>query len=221
MPDIFVSKKKSREKKVEEDKVIQHKEHKPDSRKDLESGTVGFFTSFVENPSGVSFEEQDKDEKIVMFLRSHFIINLKSIIVLIFLGLLPPVFFVTNSLFPTIPLPFQFGLILSAFYYLSLIVIFYVIVVIWFFNVNLVTNKRIIDIDFSDLFYNNVAVTTVDMIEDLDYSQGGFFRSYFNYGDVFAQTAAEKVNFDFLAIPKPKRVVAVINDLMEKNKKNE
>ena len=83
----------------------------------------------------------------------------------------------------------------------------------WFFNVYIVTDERIIDIDFYNLIYKEVSDANIDKIQDVTYKMGGVIRTLFNYGDVMVQTASEVPNFEFLAVPKPDKVAKVLQDL--------
>ena len=83
----------------------------------------------------------------------------------------------------------------------------------WFFNVYIVTDERIIDIDFYNLIYKEVSDANIDKIQDVTYKMGGVIRTLFNYGDVLIQTASEVPNFDFLAVPKPDMIARVLQDL--------
>ena len=52
------------------------------------------------------------------------------------------------------------------------------------FNVYIVTDERIIDIDFYNLIYKEVSDANIDKIQDVTYKMGGVVRTLFNYGDV-------------------------------------
>ncbi len=88
----------------------------------------------------------------------------------------------------------------------------------WFFNVGLLTNQRVIDIDFHYLTYKEVTSAKLDKIEDITVKSGGFLPSIFNYGNVFVQTAGTEVNIEFINIPQPEKVKEMINQLLPKNK---
>ncbi len=83
----------------------------------------------------------------------------------------------------------------------------------WFFNVQIVTDERIVDIDFHNLIYREVSETKVDKIQDVTYKLGGVVRSLFNYGDIYIQTAGTVPNFEFLAVPRPEQVTRVLQEL--------
>ena len=90
---------------------------------------------------------------------------------------------------------------------------------LWYFTVSIVTNERIIDIDFINILHKEFSATTLSKVEDVTMKTGGFIRALFDYGDVFIQTAGTNANFEFLAAPHPEKVVRIINDQLENHKK--
>ncbi len=187
-------------------------------KKNIHPSHAHLFSTFCENPLDVWFKDQKPDEKILLFLRRHFITNLPWIatsIVLLFLPLLFPLI----RPFLNLNLPFasvSLMIILFIFYYL--IVFSYVLTQFmhWFYNIFIVTQERIIDIDYSHIVIHNMATTKLSHIQDVSYTQGGFIRSLFNFGDLFAQTAGTESNFEALAIPKPRKATKIIGDLIGK-----
>ena len=89
----------------------------------------------------------------------------------------------------------------------------------WYFNVNIITDERIIDIDFNNLIYKEISDAKIDKVQDITYKMGGAIRTLFHYGDVYIQTAGTEPNFEFLAVPKPEQVVKILNQLREEEEK--
>lgn len=184
-------------------------------------GHAHMFASFCPNPIGISFMDQEKDEKILLFLRRHFITNVPWILISLILALLPLVIVAVRSKFSIFILPnFSSTLLILAFilYYLVVLTFIFVNFITWYYNISLVTNKRIVDIDFSGLLYKNVAATTLALVQDVSYTQIGVIPAFFDYGDVNVQTAGTLENFDFTAVPHPQRVVQIIAALIGKEK---
>jgi membrane protein YdbS with pleckstrin-like domain len=91
--------------------------------------------------------------------------------------------------------------------------------VMWYFNVLLITNRRIVDIDFWGLLYKSVSEAPLSKIQDITHKVGGFWRVVFNFGDVYVQTAAEVPRIEFNDIPKPNLVHQKIADLIESRRR--
>lgn len=194
-------------------KPVQHTNQTKELKrlyKDLPSHKTSPLASFAELPSRVKFETQDNDEKIVLMLRKHFITNLGWIVVSIIMFTVPP--YVSQlSLFDSIPGNFMFIFILI--WYLIALAYFLESFLTWFFNVYIITDERIIDIDFHNLIYKEVSDANIDKIQDVTYKMGGAIRTMFNYGDVLMQTASEVPNFEFDAVPNPQKVAKILQDL--------
>lgn len=221
MPDIFIA---THNNKAEDDKPkLQIKKIDPRVSKPSYIVNDGnhnhMLASFCQNPEGFSFQTQKHNETILLFLRRHFITNLLWIVAAIILSIIPIVFIALNFKFPlltTIQIPRQFVIILTLFYYLILFSYIFINFLTWFYNVFLVTNERVIDIDYSNIVIHNVAETRVGQIEDVHYVQSGFVRSLFNFGDVFIQTAGSEKIFEALAVPKPREAANIIADRIGK-----
>ncbi|MBI2049828.1 PH domain-containing protein [Candidatus Roizmanbacteria bacterium] len=169
------------------------------------------FHSFCIRPD-FSFEIQGKDEEVILVLRQHPIVALNwffnvilflillVIVNLVFAGLLnPQQQFFTNFL--------TVALILSYFWFN---------LVTYHFNVGIVTNKRVIDLDFQIFGLREFTIADLGRIEDITTKSAGFFQSLFNYGDVFIQTAGTEANVEYHRVPKPTEVTSIINKLIEK-----
>lgn len=201
MPDIFVS---EENKKTLSSHPIRHVHH---------------LASFCHRPLGISFKNQEEDEEILLILRKHFITNVPWIFFTLVFIVLLPVLSAINSRFLFIDfssIPSRFITVFVIFYYLIVFNYLFINFITWFYNITIVTNKRIVDIDFSDLVYHDVAATTLNLIEEIRYTQSGFLRTFFNYGDLFVQTAGENPNIEALAFPKPDEATKIIQNLIGK-----
>jgi len=174
------------------------------------------FSAFHASPEGITFENQESNEKIYVFLRRHFITNLPWVAGIFVFALLPPLLFLVVSVLNlSLPeIPGNIVLVLTLFYYLILFGFAFVNYVVWFYNVGIITNLRAIDIDVQNLQSKNVAATPLDGIVDVEYTQHGLIQNFFNFGDVHIQTEGLKANFEYLLIPHPARVTDIISDLI-------
>jgi len=215
MPDIFVSGKSEKPKKQPKKKVSKRpvgsfSKHKLEGHSHNPLSAFGYF------PDNVDFETREKKEKIVLLLRRHPITNLTWILTGGLMVLAP----ILLSFFPLLSfLPTNFQLVAILGWYLVSIAFILEGFLTWFFNVNIVTDERIIDIDFHNLIYKEVSDAKIDKIQDVTYKMGGVVRTIFDYGDVYVQTAAEIPAFEFLAVPKPARVARVLQDLIIEEEK--
>lgn len=220
MPDIFIG---DTENKEESEKTKKGPEGKVDVRDLLKADrenkkhhSTHLFAAYCEKPESLTFADKLDDEETLLFLRRHFVTNVPWIIKAIALGIIPFLFTLVSSLglISINFLPANYILLILVFYYFIVAGYIFVNYLTWFYNISIVTTQRIIDIDFSQIVFENVAATKLTQIEDVHYSQIGVIRSVFDYGDVILQTAGTLPNFDFLAVPHPERVIKVIGNLI-------
>ncbi len=170
-----------------------------------------FLHSFCLNPS-VCFETQLQNEQVLLVLRAHPFTQLPwmfySIVMLILLFIIN---IVVSSFFSWRQILFMDSMAL-------VFIVSYVWLnfLNWFFNVGVVTNIRIVDIDFTNAIYKEVTEAHLDKIEEITSKSGGFFASFFDFGNVYVETAGEAPNIEFINIPKPADVVTIIDGLLGK-----
>lgn len=222
MPDIFVAEPEAKSVIPEVPYVLekQEEEDKPSSPivppLIIPKNVVHLFSSFCKNPDGISFQSQEEGEKILLFLRKDFITNAKWILLAVFLTVIPIFIFFTKQFFVNVfsfisPLEYLFILL---FYYLVLATYAYVNFITWYYNVALITDRRVIDVDFSSLVYKDVATTKLSMVQDVSYAQVGVARTFFDYGNILIQTAGSLDNFVFESSPKPEEAVHIVERLI-------
>lgn len=223
MPDIFVSKKIDQHHKIKPDiskEVISDKSNAPSINfPGLIPNSVHILASYCENPGDIKFKNQEKNEKVILFVRKHFVTNFPWIAIGLVLTFLPFILASFGFLFRDILsfIPGRFFLFFSLFYYLFVISYMFVGFITWYFNISLVTDRRVLDLDFSDVLYKNLASTKIELVQDVSYDQTGVLRTFFHFGDVLVQTAGETTHFDFTAVPQPENVVHIIGGLIGKH----
>ncbi len=226
MSDIFVANNNSNSKENQQvtNDVAENDtgENPPSYASQLEkqgSGSmVHLFTSYCEKPDDITFENQDENEKVLLFIRKDLITNIPWIIAGILLIAIPIIVMPVLSLFhiPTSLLPSNYSLVLTVFYYLFVTTFLFINFITWYFNIDIVTEKRVIDIDFEGIVYKNIAATKLSLVQDVSYTQIGVVRTLFDYGDVLVQTAGTIDNFTFEAVPRPEDAVHVVENLIGK-----
>lgn len=174
-------------------------------------------SSFYQNPIGVSFQTQKEKESIILFIRSHYITNLSWILITFILIVLPIIVLIFVSNFGIDFLSTQaatrFTVVFILFYYLLISSYVFISFLHWFYNVFIVTSERVVDIDYSDVVIHNIAVASLSHVQDVNYSQSGFIPTFFNYGNLFIQTAGEERNFEAFSVPRPREATHIIGDL--------
>lgn len=166
--------------------------------------------AFCYYPDKVSFVNEDPQEEVILFLRKHPITNIRWLTVAFFMFILPSFF----SLFsPFDALPNGYQLVISLVWYLITSAFILEQFLSWFFQVNLVTDERIIEVDFANLVYREMTDANLNQIQDVTVEVSGVLRTFFTYGDVIIQTAAQVPKITFEAVPNPDLVARVLRDL--------
>jgi len=219
MPDIFVSEKKKVEKKESlEHKTSSTKKAKspikyPKTEKErskLPGHTHNPLASFCYFPDRVRFVNQDSKEQVVLMVRKHPITNVRWIL-LAFVSLIIPAFLPLFTFIELIPGEFQ--LVFALAWYLLTTAFIFENFLSWYFHVNIVTDERIIEVDFLHLVYREITDANIDQIQDVTVEVGGAIRTTLNFGDVIIQTAAQVPKIEFEAVPQPDRVAKILRDL--------
>jgi len=177
-------------------------------------------TSFAVSPDGVRFETQEQEEEVVLFLRQHLIVLFGPTLLVVILALAPMVLFPFFSRFLTLPIeiPTPYFIVGTAFWYVVTFGFALMSFLRWFFNIYIVTDRRIVDIDFLHLLYKEFSEARLERIQDISFKSGGILAAFFDYGDAYVQTAGEMPNIEFAGVPRPAKVVETISELLEKQK---
>lgn len=210
-----VVKKTKKEPKAKVKKEVKKTVSQPDALQTMPR-KASVLAAFVTKPKNLHFETQEKKEKIVLLLRRHPITNLGWLLGAGSMFWLP---FIAGRILPleVIPANFLFmgmiiwGLLIFGFSFERFLN--------WFFNVNILTDERVIDIDFPSLLYRDISQAKIENIQDISVKSSGYLRSLLNFGDVEIQTAGTVPEICFEAVPNPEQVTKIINQLIYQEEK--
>ncbi len=181
---------------------------------------MGPLTSYAVSPDGVRFETQEEQEEVTLFLRQHPIILVPAAFILLLMIIFPTIILplTLRVLNVSFNLPVRYYIIGTLFWYLVTFGFALISFLRWFFNIYIVTNQRIVDVDFKYLLYKMFSEANLSKIQDINYTAGGIFAAAFNFGDVTVETAGEAPNIEFEKVPHPEHVVQIISELAQKYK---
>jgi hypothetical protein len=177
---------------------------------------INSLSAYHKDPK-ITFKDQEQGETILLLLRRHLITNVWWLLTALALSFLPVVILFGRVLPPALDpalLPGNYTLVALLTWYLFVFGFVIINFLDWFFNVDLVTNKRLVDMDYVNLLFFKSSETNYSKIEDVSYHVSGLFQVSFNFGDVSFQTAGTQENFDLTEIPNPAGVHDLITDLM-------
>lgn len=165
---------------------------------------------------GSRFITQQEDEEVVLLLRAHPITNVGWILLTIVMLVLPG-FLLSTGIFAAVP--GKFILVGRLTWYMVTLMYAMERFLYWYYSVFIVTNERLVDIDFENLMYRTITYANLNHIEEPAMMTGGFVRSMFQYGDVVVTTASEQPTIEALGVPWPQKVVDIISRLAEELEK--
>ena len=171
--------------------------------------------------AGVHFESQSPDEEVVYVFRAHPITNIRWIIGGILFSFIPLIVAIILVFPGPYSLPIKNASILAVLLVWWLFVVGFMFreFLVWFFNLYIITNKRIVDIDYFSLFSKQVSETPLDNIQDITHREVGPLQHWLDFGDIFIQTAGAAHNFEFHNIPNPDGVQKDLMDLVRKSRR--
>lgn len=174
--------------------------------------------SFKSFPKGLSFHGKEQSEEIVLVIRSHWIIYLPQALLSILVLALPWILGAISS-----------GIFKSTAIFLSLLITSLLIagsilvsaILKWYYNVDMITDQRVVDLDFPNIMAHTMSETQLEHIEDVTQKQLGLLGSIFDVGTVYVQTAGSNQNIEFSNIPRPRDVQEILSDLLESKEQGE
>ena len=174
------------------------------------------FSSLLINPHVFDFEERDSDEKIILVARPHWFTNVSWILTTILLVLAP-------SLLKFVPiisdLPMKEQFLGMFVWYLITFAFSFEKFLSWYFDVYIITDERIVDIEFNNLLNKKFSEAKLSMIQDTTSRVTGVAQTMFNYGTVYIQTAAEVPEICFELVPNPEKIIKVLQILREEEER--
>lgn len=167
------------------------------------------------------FLGQNPDEEILGITRRGFIIELKWFIP----TAIAYFFLVIDSFY----LDFFLGNILTPPYIsFTRILLFLIISVFalnritdWFYSVNLVTNQRVVDFEFSGLGIKKIVETDMRNIQSVTIESSGFLSFIFGLSTIHILTSGDNPNIDLEFISNANEIQDLISDLSRSTNRNE
>lgn len=173
----------------------------------------------MSKPEEFHFKGQKKDEKIELLLRRHWFTLIFPLLKRFAVILLP--FLILFFLFSSFILKSTFFSILFLLWFVTGISAILYEWIIWYYDIYIITNKRIIDIDQKTLFSRSVAETSLDKIQDVTFEIDGMIPTFLKYGDVSVQTAGAEEVINLEEVYDPREIQEKIVELQKKYEEEE
>ncbi len=180
----------------------------------------------LDSPIPLHFEGEESDEETLIVLRAHPVTNIGWIMMTGLLILLPLFSLVFLVISQRGDLPISLPTVVTAFLVWTLIVFGIALqqYLHWYFNLYILTNRRVVDIDFFGLFHRQISQTHLTSVQDITFSKGGVLQNFLDFGNMSLQTAGTETNFEFHNIPDPetnqKHLISLIRKIKNQNLKH-
>lgn len=168
------------------------------------------------NPFGIGdFKEH---ERVVAVIRHHWFVLFREIFGIAVLFALPffiiPIFWSVATQAGSVPsIPGGIVVFFAALWALLMWNFLFTKWTDYYYDIWVITNWRIVDIDQQSLFKRSVAtILTLDHIQDVEAVTHSVVGTLLNFGNVQVQTAAAKREFVITEVPNPNGVVQIIRE---------
>ncbi len=165
------------------------------------------------------FPGQQENEQIYLLTRRHWMVLALEILVwLIFVTVLLGFdSFVAPQFSSLEQAPgLQIASLFKTIYLMFLLAALFSIWILYYLNYQIVTNERVVDVTQRNLLHHTTSELHLSRIQDVTAEIKGILGNFFNYGNVYVQTAGETTRFEFDRVPNPHAVAKLILDLYEK-----
>lgn len=163
-------------------------------------------------PDHFSFVEKNDDEVIYAVLRPHWFTNISWILLSILMLIAP----ILLNFFPiSLDISSNILYIITLFWYLITFSFSLEKFISWYFDLSIITDNRVIDIDVKNLLDRNYTEAQIKKIQDISYKVTGVSQTFFNYGSVKIQTAGENPNIEFEKIAFPDKITKLLERLYQ------
>jgi hypothetical protein len=179
------------------------------------------YTSRLAERTGGSkdfFPGQLPGEKVIYFTRRHPLSFLGMILFALAMIILPAIVYlivINTSVLQLVDWQMRIMIVIASAYFLFVLGFLLVAWIIYYFDVVIITNARIVDITQENLFARKISEANLTDVEDVNAEVKGILPTFFHFGTVHVQTAGTAENFEFDYLPEPYKVSKLISDLHE------
>ena len=171
------------------------------------------------------FKDKKKNEDIIMIIRRHWLTFIfQFILIVIGFVFIFVMHFVITEFMPEILTEQGQSILFFVETFLAMILwlIAFIFWIDYYFDVWIITDHRIVDIEQLGLFKRNVSELEHSKIQDVTTEIHGILPTLLKYGFVYVQTAGKKTRFIFKEVPRPMMIRKMILQLQQKmiNKKS-
>lgn len=181
----------------------------------------------INHPIKFDFPSREKGEKVYLAVRRHYFVLVRQGIIFLFFFIFPVIIGAVTYYFNIRVSEYSFYSILVliiSLYYLFVMLFAMIKWIEYYYDVWIITDRRLIDLEQKSLFNHITSELRLDKIQDVTFEIKGFLPSVFHYGNIYVQTAGSVQRFAFEEVPRSQQIKRLIIDLqgrLEYRRRNE
>lgn len=167
----------------------------------------------------IDFPGKDENEQVHLIIRRHWIVYFTHGLTSLILLMLPIVIFIVTATYFRITFLFPLNHILVlgvSIFYLFLSTQFIISFMNYYFDIWLITNKRIIALEQKSLFNRIISELALKNVQDITIEKNGILPTMLDFGTLFVQSAGRRIRFTFQTVPHIYEVKEELNDMVHK-----
>lgn len=162
-------------------------------------------------------------EKIVYVIRRHWLTYIPTILSFTFMAAIPFItyFMINDEIMFLLADEYSRAItvMLLSVYELSIALFFYSSFLMYYLDMMIITNDRLVQIQQKTLFSRSVSELDLYRVQDISSDISGVIPTMIGYGLLKIQTAGERQNFTFESVPRVNEVRRHIIELAEQDRK--
>lgn len=169
-------------------------------------------------PHRCLFPSQGDDEEVFLVVRQHWVVLIKQLIIWLLFAFLPVFFdFLAIPAFGNDMGENASSIIgtIKGVYLMLLLGALFTIWTLYYLNFQVVTNERVVDMVQKSVLNHVTSELNLRKIQDVTAEVKGILATFFDYGNVYIQTAGETERFQFDNVPHPHKVAKLVLELYE------
>ncbi len=173
----------------------------------------------LNQPIKFDFPHKEVNEQVYMTVRRHYFVLMRHSIIFLFFFIFPAI--IGGAIYSLNISINQYAfypiiILILAIYYLFVILFAMIKWIEYYYDIWIITDKRIIDMEQKSLFNHITSELRLDKIQDVTFEMKGLFASIFHYGNIYVQTAGAVQRFSFEEVPRSQQIKSLIIDLQGK-----
>jgi membrane protein YdbS with pleckstrin-like domain len=117
------------------------------------------------------------------------------------------------------PMASNILVVVASAYFLLIIPFISVAFIDYYYDLHVVTDRRLVDVDQHSLFMREINELALEEVQDVTSKTRGILQSVFDFGHVAIETSSAKEKFEFDNVRHPREIASIVLDLSDQAKR--